>query len=105
MKIGRLEDMVRQITEPRSHIQETKPISEFKIVQNIQARAEYKQKARESKYKFISATGQVEPAYANTIKDVMTLADAEFSVDLEHGRPQPGGVGGVGAIVDVLLRR
>ena len=64
-----------------------KPISEYKVVQNVTQLVEDKSKFRQWNQKSINAMGQVDPAYEPAIKSIVQWADADASPDLEHGWP------------------
>ena len=98
-KVAGLERRVQEMRSgARPFMRERKPISEFKIIQNVAPLTEDKNKFREWNNKFISAIGQVDPLYNKAIKKIMHWADAEASPDLEAGWPQKGGVAGIGDI-------
>ena len=64
-----------------------KPISEFKVIQNVTPLLEDKSKFRDWNQKFINAMGQVDPAYESAIKNIMKWADADQNPDFDHGWP------------------
>ena len=70
----------------------------YKVIQNITPLVDDKSKFREWNRKFVSAMGQVNPAYEQAMKNIMHWADAEISPDPEHGWPSKGGVAGIGDV-------
>ena len=70
-KIEQLENTVKKLSEPKRSNQDRKSISEYKVIQNVASRTDYKLKIREWNTKFVSAMGQVNPAYAKAIKKLM----------------------------------
>ena len=66
---------------------ERKPISEYKVIQNIAPLTEDKGKFREWNTKFINAMDQVDSKYQAALMNLMKWADAEAVPDMESGWP------------------
>ena len=61
-----------------------KPISEYKIMQNIAPVTEDKTKFREWNRKLVNALGQVDGKCEAALTSIMKLADADSLPDLDH---------------------
>ena len=89
-KLQALERAVKELSgEPRRSgiAPYRKPISEFKVIQDVTPFLDDKGKFHEWNRKFVNAMGQVDPAYEPALKNIMEWADADVNPDLEHGWP------------------
>ena len=65
---------------------ERKPISEYKVIQNVTPLTEDKAKFREWNRKFVNAMGQVDRQFETALTMIMQWADADSIADMESGK-------------------
>ena len=63
-----------------------KPISEYKVIQNVQPLTDDKSKFREWNRRFVNAMGQVDRNYEKALLTIMKWADADSLADLDSWR-------------------
>ena len=87
-----LEGLVEEMREELKKVHKAggkagrKPISEYKVIQNVQPLTDDKSKLREWNRKFVNAMGQVEGKYETALTMIMKLADADSIPAWTNGR-------------------